>query len=159
LLIEEGLSAETVDATATRFSMPLGPMELADYVSLDISIAGGSHIAAARTAAGQPVSVPGKLEQLVAAENLGKKSGRGYCEWREGKAVKGVPGTVSEELIERHIEPYLREAQAAVAEGVVADADLANAGLIFGTGFAPFRGGPLDYLRTIAASAGAETMK
>jgi 3-hydroxyacyl-CoA dehydrogenase/enoyl-CoA hydratase/3-hydroxybutyryl-CoA epimerase len=148
-MVEEGLSAETVDAAATRFGMPMGPIELADSVGLDICVAAGKSLAAASAAAGRPTTVPKKLEQLVAAGHLGKKSGRGYYEWRQGKAVKSAPGAVSEELIERLLAPYLREAQAAVAEGVVADADLADAGLIFGTGFAPFRGGPLHYLHTV----------
>jgi 3-hydroxyacyl-CoA dehydrogenase/enoyl-CoA hydratase/3-hydroxybutyryl-CoA epimerase len=147
-MVEQGLSAETVDAAATRFGMPMGPIELADTVGLDICIAAGKTLAAASAAAGQPATVPKQLEQLVAAGNLGKKSGRGYYAWREGKPVKGAPGAVSEELIERLIAPYLKEAQAVVAEGIVADADLADAGLIFGTGFAPFRGGPLNYLRS-----------
>ena len=147
-MVEQGLSAETVDAAATRFGMPMGPIELADTVGLDICIAAGKSLAAASAAAGQPATVPKKLEQLVAAGNLGKKSGRGYYTWREGKPVKGAPGAVSEELIERLLAPYLKEAQAVVAEGIVADADLADAGLIFGTGFAPFRGGPLNYLRS-----------
>ena len=146
-MVEEGLGAETVDAAATRFGMPMGPIELADTVGLDICVAAGKSLAAASAATGRPATVPKKLEQLVAAGNLGKKSGRGYYEWREGKAVKGAPGVVSDELIERLIAPYLKEAQAVVAEGVVADADLADAGLIFGTGFAPFRGGPLNYLK------------
>jgi 3-hydroxyacyl-CoA dehydrogenase/enoyl-CoA hydratase/3-hydroxybutyryl-CoA epimerase len=147
-MVEEGLSAETVDAAATRFGMPMGPIELADTVGLDICIAAGKSLAAASAAAGRSATVPKQLEQLVAAGHLGKKTGRGYYAWREGKAVKGAPGAVPEELIERLIAPYLREAQAALAEGVVADADLADAGLIFGTGFAPFRGGPLNYLKS-----------
>ncbi len=146
-MVEQGLSAETVDAAATRFGMPMGPIELADTVGLDICIAAGKSLAAASAAAGQPVTVPKKLERLVAAGNLGKKRGRGYYIWREGKPVKGAPGPVSAELIERLLAPYLKEAQAVVAEGIVADADLADAGLIFGTGFAPFRGGPLNYLK------------
>ena len=48
-------------------------------------------------------------------------------------------------LADRLIEPFVAEAQAALAEGIVADADLVDAGAIFGTGFAPFRGGPLHY--------------
>ena len=150
-MVDEGLSAETVDAAATRFGMPMGPIELADTVGLDICIAAGKSLAAASAAAVRPVAVPKKLEQLVSAGNIGKKSGRGYYEWRAGKAVKGAPGEVSEEMIERLIAPYLKEAQAAVAEGIVADAELADAGLIFGTGFAPFRGGPLNYLKNQAA--------
>src|SRR6266571_491123 len=84
---------------------------------------------------------------LVAAGNLGRKTGRGFYAWRNGKARKGRAGGAAPDLSEKLIEPYLKEAQAVVAEGIVADADLADAGLIFGTGFAPFRGGPLNYLK------------
>jgi 3-hydroxyacyl-CoA dehydrogenase / enoyl-CoA hydratase / 3-hydroxybutyryl-CoA epimerase len=62
--------------------------------------------------------------------------------------VKGQPDAYGPDLVEKLVEPYLIEAQRAVQEGIVADADLADAGLIFGTGFAPFRGGPLHYLKT-----------
>jgi acyl-CoA reductase-like NAD-dependent aldehyde dehydrogenase len=66
----------------------------------------------------------------------------------EGRAVKGQPDTWQPELVEALIEPYLAEAKAVLAEGIVADAELIDAGLIFGTGFAPFRGGPLHYLES-----------
>ena len=101
---------------------------------------------AGKALAGPNSEPPKKLADLVAAGNLGKKSGRGFYAWQDGKAQKGAVGAVTPELIERLIAPYLKEAQAVVAEGIVADADLADAGLIFGTGFAPFRGGPLNYL-------------
>ena len=63
-----------------------------------------------------------------------------------GSAVKGQPDAFDDALVAELIEPYLREAEAVLREGIVADADLVDAGLIFGTGFAPFRGGPLQYL-------------
>jgi 3-hydroxyacyl-CoA dehydrogenase/enoyl-CoA hydratase/3-hydroxybutyryl-CoA epimerase len=97
--------------------------------------------------AGENAQPPKKLAELVAAGNLGKKTGRGFYVWQNGKARKGRAGGATPDLREKLIEPYLKEAQAAVAEGIVADADLADAGLIFGTGFAPFRGGPLNYLK------------
>ncbi|HEY6721502.1 MAG TPA: enoyl-CoA hydratase, partial [Burkholderiales bacterium] len=96
---------------------------------------------------------PKKLAELVAAGNLGRKTDRGFYVWQKGKARKGRAGSVTPELIEKIIAPYLKEAQAAVAEGIVADADLADAGLIFGTGFAPFRGGPLHYLKSKAGNS------
>ena len=64
-----------------------------------------------------------------------------------GELGRGAARGATPELTEKLIAPYLKEAQAVVAEGIVADADLADAGLIFGTGFAPFRGGPLHYLK------------
>jgi len=142
-MVDEGMSPETLDAAMTQFGMPMGPIELADTVGLDICMAAGKALAGGNA---QP---PKKLADLVAAGNLGKKSGRGFYVWQNGKAQKGAAGAVTPELIERVIGPYLNEAQAVVAEGIVADADLADAGLIFGTGFAPFRGGPLNYLASM----------
>jgi len=139
-MVDDGMAPETIDAAMTRFGMPMGPIELADTVGLDICMHAGKALA------GGNAEPPKKLADLVAAGNLGKKTGRGFYAWQDGKAQKGAVGAVTPELIERLIAPYLKEAQAVVAEGIVADADLADAGLIFGTGFAPFRGGPLTYL-------------
>jgi 3-hydroxyacyl-CoA dehydrogenase/enoyl-CoA hydratase/3-hydroxybutyryl-CoA epimerase len=140
-LIDEGVAAETLDAAAVAFGMPMGPIELADTVGLDICLAVGKELAAAHA------EVPKKLAELVAAGNLGRKTGRGFYTWKDGKAKTGSAGNVPADLSTKLMAPYLREARAVVAEGIVADADLADAGLIFGTGFAPFRGGPLNYLK------------
>ncbi len=139
-MVDEGVASETLDAAVTAFGMPMGPIELADTVGLDICLAVGKELA------GDRAEPPRKLAELVAAGNLGKKTGRGFYVWRNGKARKRAARGATPELSEKLIAPYLEEAQAAVAEGIVADADLADAGLIFGTGFAPFRGGPLHYL-------------
>ncbi|MGB7540771.1 MAG: 3-hydroxyacyl-CoA dehydrogenase family protein, partial [Burkholderiales bacterium] len=141
-LVDEGIAPEALDAAAVAFGMPMGPIELADTVGLDICVAVG------RELAGEGAVPPKKLSELVGAGHLGRKTGRGFYVWVKGKARKGAARVVAPELTGILLEPYLKEAQAAVAEGVVADADLADAGLIFGTGFAPFRGGPLHYLAT-----------
>ena len=146
-MVDEGVAPETLDAAVTAFGMPMGPIELADTVGLDICLAVGKELAGERA---QP---PRKLAELVAAGNLGKKTGRGFYLWQDGKARKGAARGVTPELTEKLIAPYLKEAQTAVAEGIVADADLADAGLIFGTGFAPFRGGPLSYLKSKARNS------
>jgi 3-hydroxyacyl-CoA dehydrogenase/enoyl-CoA hydratase/3-hydroxybutyryl-CoA epimerase len=138
-MTNEGVAPETLDAAMERFGMPVGPIELADMVGLDICLA------VARELAGG-AAPPSNLEALVRAGNLGKKSGRGFYDWAGGKPRKRASGAVSQDLIDSLIEPYLKEALAAVSEGIVADADCADAGRIFGTGFAPFRGGPLHYL-------------
>ena len=140
-LVDEGLAPETLDAAAVAFGMPMGPIELADTVGLDICLAVGKELA------GEHAEVPKKLAELVAAGHLGRKTGRGFYAWRDGKAKKSAAGAVASDLSVKLMAPYLREARAVVAEGIVADADLADAGLIFGTGFAPFRGGPLNYLK------------
>jgi 3-hydroxyacyl-CoA dehydrogenase/enoyl-CoA hydratase/3-hydroxybutyryl-CoA epimerase len=141
-MADAGTAPETLDAAAVAFGMPMGPIELADTVGLDICLAVGKELG------GESAQPPKKLAELVAAGNLGKKTGRGYYAWKDGKARKGAAGRPAPELSEKLIAPYLEEARKAVAEGIVADADLADAGLIFGTGFAPFRGGPLNYLKT-----------
>ena len=92
------------------------------------------------------MSIPLTLANKVALGHLGKKTGQGIYRYENGKAVKGQPDAFDDALVQRLIDPYLREAEAVVREGIVADADLVDAGLIFGTGFAPFRGGPLQYL-------------
>jgi 3-hydroxyacyl-CoA dehydrogenase/enoyl-CoA hydratase/3-hydroxybutyryl-CoA epimerase len=144
-MLDEGVSAETIDKAAEQFGMPMGPIALADTVGLDICAAAGKALA------GADATPPQRLDALLKAGKLGKKTGEGFYRWEKGKPVKGQSGPVTEALIERIMRPYLDEAQKAVAEGIVEDADLADAGLIFGTGFAPFRGGPMNYLKARAA--------
>jgi 3-hydroxyacyl-CoA dehydrogenase/enoyl-CoA hydratase/3-hydroxybutyryl-CoA epimerase len=122
----------------------MGPIELADTVGLDICLAVGKML-------GEGTEPPKKLAELTAAGKLGRKSKRGFYDWSSGKAAKRKAGPVPQGLADRLIRPYVAEAQAALADGIVADADLVDAGAIFGTGFAPFRGGPLHY----AASFGS----
>jgi len=137
--VEEGIAPETVDAALVAFGMPLGPVELVDTVGLDIALAAGKSLADAGT---RP---PQRLAQAVAAGKLGKKSGEGYYRWRDGRALKQAPGPVPQGLAARIVAPLLAATRRCVADGVVADAELADAGVIFGTGFAPFTGGPLNY--------------
>jgi 3-hydroxyacyl-CoA dehydrogenase/enoyl-CoA hydratase/3-hydroxybutyryl-CoA epimerase len=139
-MLDEGVSAETIDKAAEQFGMPMGPITLADTVGLDICAAAGKALA------GADAAPPKRLDELLKAGKLGKKTGEGFYRWEKGKPAKGKAGEVTDDLIRRIIDPYLAEAQKAVAEGIVEDADLADAGLIFGTGFAPFRGGPMKYL-------------
>jgi 3-hydroxyacyl-CoA dehydrogenase/enoyl-CoA hydratase/3-hydroxybutyryl-CoA epimerase len=144
--VDEGVPAETVDEAALEFGMPVGPIELADSVGLDICLAVGKML-------GGGAEPPRKLTALVGAGDLGRKTGRGFYTWPGGKATKGPPGTVPAGLVHRLIDPMLAEARAALADRIVADADLVDAGAIFGTGFAPFTGGPLHYL---AAKGGSD---
>ena len=137
--VDEGMAPETVDEAAFAFGMPVGPIELADTVGLDICLAVGRMLDDAAHA-------PKKLTELIAAGHLGRKTQRGFYDWTSGKAAKSAAGTVPSGLAERLINPLLAEALAALADGIVADADLVDAGAIFGTGFAPFTGGPMHYL-------------
>ncbi len=143
-LMAEGLPAAVIDQAAVDFGMPMGPVELADSVGLDISL----HVARLLgPVIGREVSPV--LEQKVQAGQLGRKTGEGFYRYRDGKPVRDrvAPDSSPPEAGERLILAYLNEAASCLAEQVVADADLVDAGAIFGTGFAPFRGGPLHYAR------------
>jgi 3-hydroxyacyl-CoA dehydrogenase / enoyl-CoA hydratase / 3-hydroxybutyryl-CoA epimerase len=132
--------------------MPMGPIELADVVGLDVAAHVGEIIA---RELGRPAPQLPRLAALLAAKKLGKKTGAGFYVWRDGKAVKdGAPaGAVPDDLTDRLILVLVNECVACLRERVVEDADLADAAVIFGTGFAPFRGGPLAYARARGAAA------
>ncbi len=143
LAADEGVPLALIDRAAVDFGMPMGPIELADTVGLDVA----SHVGKILSEAfGLPV--PRGTAELLAAGHVGRKSGRGYYEWRDGKPVKPQSeGRAPGDLTDRMVLQYLNEAVACLREGVVGDADLLDGGMIFGTGFAPFRGGPLHYAR------------
>ncbi|MDK9704200.1 MAG: 3-hydroxyacyl-CoA dehydrogenase NAD-binding domain-containing protein [Sulfuritalea sp.] len=139
--IDEGIAPDTIDAAMLAFGMPVGPIELADTVGLDVAVAAG------RQLVGESAP-PRKLVALVDAGHLGKKSGKGFYTWVDGKAQRvDAGGTAPQGLAQRLIEPLLDATQRLVAAGIVADAELADAGVIFGTGFAPYTGGPMNYLQ------------
>jgi 3-hydroxyacyl-CoA dehydrogenase/enoyl-CoA hydratase/3-hydroxybutyryl-CoA epimerase len=123
----------------------MGPIELADSVGLDIA----QHVAGILTADSDREVPANDLPALVAAGNLGRKTGQGYYLWENGKAVKPPAGNgpVPDDIEDRLILSMVNEAVACLSEGVVASSDLLDAGAIFGTGFAPFRGGPINYAR------------
>ncbi len=149
LAADEGIPLALIDRAAVEFGMPMGPIELADTVGLDVASHVGKILA---TAFGLPV--PRGTAELLAAGHVGRKSGRGYYEWRDGKPIKPpTVGRAPDDLVDRLILQYLNEAVACLRERVVEDADLLDAGMIFGTGFAPFRGGPLHYARARGVSA------
>jgi len=140
-MVDAGTKPETIDAAMEGYGMPMGPMELADTVGLDICLAAGKELAQKGT-----TEAPRVLREKVEAKQLGKKTGQGIYRWENGKPVKSAPDPLPPDLVDSLIAPYLAEARAVLAEGIVEGADLIDAGLIFGTGFAPFRGGPLHAL-------------
>jgi 3-hydroxyacyl-CoA dehydrogenase/enoyl-CoA hydratase/3-hydroxybutyryl-CoA epimerase len=141
--VDEGVPPEAIDEAAVAFGMPMGPIELADTVGLDICLAVGRML-------GNDSAPPRRLAELVAAGNVGKKSGKGFYSWVIGRPQTPAPASVPGDLARKLVDPLVAEAKSALAEGIVADADLVDAGAIFGAGFAPFRGGPLQYARTAA---------
>jgi 3-hydroxyacyl-CoA dehydrogenase/enoyl-CoA hydratase/3-hydroxybutyryl-CoA epimerase len=144
----EGTPAAEIDRQALEFGMPVGPVELADTVGLDICL----HVAEILSEHMQ-TEVPQRLRDLVGQGHLGKKSGQGFYRYRKGKAVKThVPQRQSSsEIIDRMMLRMLNEVVACLDEKVVDKADLLDGGMVYGTGFAPFRGGPLHYIDTVGA--------
>ncbi|MCG7325367.1 3-hydroxyacyl-CoA dehydrogenase NAD-binding domain-containing protein [Achromobacter sp. ACRQX] len=137
--VDDGVAPETVDAAMVAFGMPMGPLELADTVGLDIARDAGAQLA-------DGAAPPRCLADRLARNELGKKSGKGFYTWRDGKPVKQRdPAAAPAGLAQRLIQPLIDATRQRVSSGIVADADLADAGVIFGTGFAPFTGGPLHY--------------
>ena len=141
--IDEGIAPEEIDRALVGFGMPMGPIELVDTVGLDIAVAAGEALTG-----GAVTDAPKKLLALVEQGHLGRKTGQGFYRWKDGKPQKGGDAVVPQGLAERIVAPLLDAARRCVEQGVVADADLADAGVIFGTGFAPFTGGPLHYAAT-----------
>ena len=142
--LEAGVPAAVIDRAAVQFGMPLGPIELTDVVGLDVSLHVGRVLGEALHR-----DVPQILIKLVEQKKLGRKSGEGFYRWQDGRAQKDASEKAAEpeDLQDRLILPMLNEAVACLREGTIQDADLLDAGAVFATGFAPFRGGPLQYAR------------
>lgn len=145
-LVEEGVPAWAVDKAALEFGMPMGPIELADTVGLDICQSVATILSQQLN-----VEVPARLKQMVDSGRLGRKSGEGFYNYADGKKVKqdvDKEYTPPRDISDRMMLRFLNEAMACLREGIVEEADLLDGGVIFGTGFAPFRGGPMNYIET-----------
>jgi 3-hydroxyacyl-CoA dehydrogenase / enoyl-CoA hydratase / 3-hydroxybutyryl-CoA epimerase len=146
LLLDEGVAAEAIDRAATDFGMAMGPVEVADRVGLDVCL----HVAEVlRQGVAQPMpEIPGWLKAKVERGELGRKSGKGLYDWAQGRPRRNKhPAAADPAVADRLILPLLNACVACLREGVVEDAELIDAGVVFATGFAPFRGGPLTYAR------------
>ncbi len=155
LLFDEGVAPEAIDKAATDFGMPMGPVELADTVGLDICQSVADNLSQAFG-----IDLPKGLRRFVDNGKLGKKSGEGFYRYKNGKAVKDRDADLGDQKLiqQRLIYRFLNEATACLDEGIVADKDLLDAGVIFGTGFAPFRGGPMNYCLELGIDAVEQTL-
>ena len=153
----EGIPGPAIDRAAVKFGMPMGPIELIDTVGLDVAAG-----VAGELAPFLGLEIPAALAQPPEAGRRGKKDGQGLYAWEDGKAKKPeLPKDYKapDDLEDRLVLALLNEAVAALAEGVVEDADLLDAGVIFGTGFAPFRGGPIQHIRDTGADKLLDRLK
>ncbi len=146
LAADQGIPLEAIDQAALDYGMPMGPAELADTVGLDVCLSVSRVFAREFNK-----KIPDSLTTLVAAKKLGRKTGEGFYKYQDGKPLKDRSSAqqMPADLQNRLILPMLNETVAALRERIVADADLLDAGVIFGTGFAPFRGGPVNYIRAV----------
>ena len=150
VMLGEGFKRETIDAAAESFGMPMGPIELADTVGLDICL----HVAEMlKKSLDRPMpDVSQALRTRVEVGDLGRKTGRGFYEWKHGEAVKDRDAPKSsKEMTDRLILPMLDVCVGCLREGIVADEDTVDGAMVFATGFAPFRGGPMHYARARGA--------
>ncbi|MFC4307557.1 3-hydroxyacyl-CoA dehydrogenase NAD-binding domain-containing protein [Steroidobacter flavus] len=146
---QEGIPLALIDRAAEAFGMPMGPIELADVVGLDVVMSVGKVFF--ETGA----DVPAVLATPFSQKKFGKKSGEGFYVWQNDKPVKPpvIGQSAPDDLQDRLLLPLVNEAVAVLRQGIVEDADLIDAGVIFGAGFAPFRGGPLQYARARGVDA------
>jgi 3-hydroxyacyl-CoA dehydrogenase/enoyl-CoA hydratase/3-hydroxybutyryl-CoA epimerase len=147
VMLDAGVKRETIDRAAEDFGMPMGPIELADQVGLDICL----HVAEVlRSSLKRPMpATPQWLTDKVKKGELGRKTGKGMYDWKDGKAVKnhGAPAP-GPDMADRLILPMLDVCVTCVREGVITDEEIIDGAMIFATGFAPFRGGPMHYARS-----------
>jgi len=154
-MVVEGISPQAIDKAALDFGMPMGPVTLADKVGLDVCLAVAKDL--------EKISddvVPEFLQTWVSEGRLGMKSGQGFYTYNKGKA-QGALSTSSEhgDIQHRLIMRMLNEAVRCLDEGIVADSELLDAGMVFGTGFAPFRGGVMAYIEQTGKKEIMATLK
>jgi 3-hydroxyacyl-CoA dehydrogenase/enoyl-CoA hydratase/3-hydroxybutyryl-CoA epimerase len=161
VMLDEKIDKLSIDAAAEKFGMPMGPIELADQVGLDICLAVGDML---RSKFGDLLPpTPAWLREKVARGELGRKTGKGFYVWKDGKADKAPDSTTAVQptalMIDRLMLPMSNVCVACLREGIVDNPDAVDGAMIFGTGYAPFRGGPLNYARTRGAEDVASTLR
>lgn len=158
-MLDEGQNKQVIDKAAVAFGLPMGPIELADTVGLDVCLAALQELQAATNG-----TISNQLTDKVEKGELGRKSGKGFYNYRQGKMIreKGsakADSKTMEDITNRLVLRILNEAVACLREGIVSDPDLLDAGCIFGFGFPPFRGGPMTYIHTQGEKALLSTLE
>jgi len=154
-LLDEGVSVTQLDHAALDFGMVMGPIAMMDLVGLDICVEVVKNIDGV---------IPKILSDKVAAGHLGKKTGEGFYTYKNGKLQAPVDTTGSnsmgrDAICDRLMCALINECVACLAEGIVASPEELDAGIIFGMGFAPFRGGPMAYAKSLGYEQIIEKLK
>ncbi len=153
LMLDEGIPKERIDKAALEFGMPMGPVTLADQVGLDICLDVAESL---NQSLDTPIAdIPSLLREKVEAGNLGRKTGRGFYDWTDGTPAPSSSVAIPADLTDRLILPMLNACAECLRKGVVGSVEDLDAAMIFATGFAPFRGGPMHY----AAARGFGTVR
>ena len=138
-----GEKADHIDEALVDFGMPMGPIELADQIGLDVCLDVGIVL-------GMPPAAKALLDQKCKTGTIGRKSGSGFYEWDGNRAIRAHQSQdpkVMTAIAKNMLAPMIEECRQAVDEQVVDSADSADAGMIFGIGFPGFRGGPLNWFK------------
>jgi 3-hydroxyacyl-CoA dehydrogenase / enoyl-CoA hydratase / 3-hydroxybutyryl-CoA epimerase len=153
-LFEAGTDAKSIDESMLDFGMPMGPLRLLDEVGLDVAADVAQTLCAAFP---DRMQMPAIFPKLLEMGITGRKGGVGFYEYRKGRDVSANPavlrlqakderaGLASEELQNRMVFLMVNEATLCLQEHIVEDPQDVDFAMIMGTGFAPFRGGPLRY--------------
>lgn len=152
ILVEEGIPSTAIDQAAVDFGMQMGPIELADTVGLDLCLNVAENLSVH-----MGINIPDILKKKVNKGHLGKKTGHGFYRFKDG-TLKRKPlakdYAMPVDLQDRLVMRMLNESVACLRDEITIDSDHIDAGMIFGAGFAPFRGGPIHYIE----SRGAEQL-
>ncbi len=165
-LLEEGYSINDIDRAMLKFGMPMGPIALFDEVGIDVAYKVAKIL---QNFMGDRMAESTILEKLIEKDRLGKKSGKGFYRY-SAKSKEPDPliplildkkehtGMDMDEMTKRMVYPMINEAGRCLAEGLVSQPRDIDIGMIFGTGFAPFRGGLLKYADSEGIGKVADTL-
>jgi 3-hydroxyacyl-CoA dehydrogenase len=171
-LLEEGAEIKAIERASKSFGMPMGPIELYDMVGMDTALYAGRTMWEAFP---DRIYASPILINLVKANRLGRKSGRGFFRYEGRKADKPQPDpdldAILAQYIRRHDKfsneqlqhrlflPMLLEATRVLEEKLVRDVRDVDLGLIFGVGFPAFRGGLLFWADQVGVRTIIEWLK
>jgi 3-hydroxyacyl-CoA dehydrogenase/enoyl-CoA hydratase/3-hydroxybutyryl-CoA epimerase len=158
-LVAEGYPTKDIDKAAKKFGMPMGPLELLDVVGIDVALDVSKTLS---PLSNQETPTPELFQRMVEAGLKGQKTGKGFYEWKDGQrgetvAIPGVEARTPTEVLpdwtaagekfdaiqQRLALSMVNEAAKCLAEEIVTEPWMVDLGMVLGTGFAPFRGGPM----------------
>lgn len=173
-LLKDGVGLEQLDKAILKFGMPVGPITLADEVGIDVSAHVGTFLGNADLGVRMEGGDASLMQTMVDKGFLGKKSGKGFYQYGKGKKSKKTVNpevttflkefvdkdlNLSEtEIQDRIVSRFINEAAKCLEDEIIENPVVGDIGLVFGTGFAPFRGGPFRYLDQVGVQSYVDLM-